>query len=30
MGRRGRMRARERFSTEEMVQRYVKVYESLR
>ena len=30
MGRRGRMRARERFSTDEMVHRYVKVYESLR
>ena len=30
MGRRGRMRARERFSTDEMVERYVKVYESLR
>ena len=30
MGRRGRRVARERFSTEEMVQRYVDVYESLR
>jgi len=30
MGRRGRRVARERFSAEEMVQRYVKVYESLR
>lgn len=30
MGRRGRRVARERFSADEMVQRYVKVYESLR
>jgi N-acetyl-alpha-D-glucosaminyl L-malate synthase BshA len=30
MGRRGRTRARERFSTDEMVERYIKVYESLR
>ncbi len=30
MGRRGRRVARERFSAEEMVQRYVRVYESLR
>jgi glycosyltransferase involved in cell wall biosynthesis len=30
MGRRGRRVARERFSTDEMVGRYMKVYESLR
>jgi glycosyltransferase involved in cell wall biosynthesis len=30
MGRRGRRVAMERFSAEEMVERYVKVYESLR
>jgi N-acetyl-alpha-D-glucosaminyl L-malate synthase BshA len=30
MGRRGRRRARERFSVDEMVGRYIKVYESLR
>ena len=30
MGRRGRKRAREKFSTDEMVDRYIKVYDSLR
>jgi len=30
MGRRGRQRARERFSVDDMVGRYIKVYESLR
>jgi len=30
MGRRGRLRARQRFSTDEMVDRYIQVYDSLR